>query len=141
MGSERGTRVAAGWYHIQNVNSLHTRYERFIKPFCGPATKNTPKKICGGDQNARPRAEADHRLADERILVEPDLGYLPVGDRVVAKFPNAKTSVRCVASVAALVCQSGVDVPMSKRAKLADHKLLSTTYLLCSCAQQISWVH
>ena len=40
VGSKPGTRVAAGGYHIQNVNSLHARYGRFIKPFCGPATKN-----------------------------------------------------------------------------------------------------
>ena len=40
VGSKPGKRVAAGCYHIQNVNSLHARYKRFIKPFCGPATKN-----------------------------------------------------------------------------------------------------
>jgi len=40
VGSKPGTRVAAGCYHIQNVNSLHARYGTFIKPFCGPATKN-----------------------------------------------------------------------------------------------------
>ena len=40
VGSKPGTRVAAGCHHIQNVNSLHARYKRFIKPFCGPATKN-----------------------------------------------------------------------------------------------------
>ncbi|MCF7699849.1 hypothetical protein [Loktanella sp. M215] len=40
VGSKPGTRVAAGCYHIQNVNSLHASYGRFIKPFCGPATKN-----------------------------------------------------------------------------------------------------
>lgn len=40
VGSKAGTRVAAGFYHIQNVSSLHARYKRFIKPFCGPATKN-----------------------------------------------------------------------------------------------------
>ncbi|MBP0483637.1 IS1595 family transposase [Sagittula salina] len=40
LGSKPGTRVASGCYHIQNVNSLHARYKRFIKPFCGPATKN-----------------------------------------------------------------------------------------------------
>ena len=40
VGSKPGTRVAAGCYHIQNVNSLHARYDKFIKPFCGPATKN-----------------------------------------------------------------------------------------------------
>ncbi len=40
VGSKPGTRVTAGCYHIQNVNSLHARYDTFIKPFCGPATKN-----------------------------------------------------------------------------------------------------
>ncbi|MWD26051.1 IS1595 family transposase [Aquicoccus sp. SCR17] len=40
IGSKPGTRVAAGCYHIQNVNSLYARYKRFIKPFCAPATKN-----------------------------------------------------------------------------------------------------
>ena len=40
VGSKPGRRVAAGCYHIQNVNSLHARYRKFIKPFCGPATKN-----------------------------------------------------------------------------------------------------
>ena len=40
VGSKPGTRVAAGCYHIQNVNSLHARYSSFIEPFCGPATKN-----------------------------------------------------------------------------------------------------
>ncbi|MCG6113175.1 MAG: hypothetical protein MEQ74_13560 [Paracoccus sp.] len=39
-GSKPGTRVAAGCYHIQNVNSLHARYGKFIDPFCRPATKN-----------------------------------------------------------------------------------------------------
>ena len=40
VGSKPSTRVASGCYHIQNVNSLHARYKRFIKPFCGPASKN-----------------------------------------------------------------------------------------------------
>ncbi len=40
VGSEPGTRVAAGCHHIQSVNSLHARHGKFIKPFCGPATKN-----------------------------------------------------------------------------------------------------
>lgn len=40
VGSKPGTRVAAGCCHIQNVNSLHARYDKFITPFCGPATKN-----------------------------------------------------------------------------------------------------
>lgn len=40
VGGKAGTRVVSGCYHIQNVNSLHARYKKFIKPFCGPATKN-----------------------------------------------------------------------------------------------------
>ncbi|BBU59552.1 MULTISPECIES: hypothetical protein [Rhodobacterales] len=40
VGTKPGTRVTAGSYHIQNVNSLHARYDKFIKPLCGPATKN-----------------------------------------------------------------------------------------------------
>ncbi len=39
VGSKAGTRVTAGCYHIQTVNSLHARYNKFIRPFCGPATK------------------------------------------------------------------------------------------------------
>ncbi|MCF8482006.1 MAG: IS1595 family transposase [Rhodospirillum sp.] len=40
VGSKPGTRVAAGCYHIQNVNSLHARYGKFIEPVRGPATKH-----------------------------------------------------------------------------------------------------
>lgn len=40
VGSRPGTRVAAGCHQTQNLNSLHARYNKFIKPFCGPATKN-----------------------------------------------------------------------------------------------------
>ena len=39
-GSKAGTRVVSGCYHIQNVNSLHARYKRFMKPLSGPVTKN-----------------------------------------------------------------------------------------------------
>ena len=39
-GRARHAGVAAGCYHIQNVNSLHARYDKFIKSFCGPVTKN-----------------------------------------------------------------------------------------------------
>ncbi len=40
VGSKLGKRVAAGSHQIQTVNSLHARYDKFIRPFCGPATKN-----------------------------------------------------------------------------------------------------
>jgi len=39
VGNKPGTRVAAGRYHFENVDWLHARYDRFIKPFCGPAPK------------------------------------------------------------------------------------------------------
>jgi hypothetical protein len=29
-------------FHIQTINNLHSRFESFMKPFCGPATKNLP---------------------------------------------------------------------------------------------------
>ncbi|MEQ9240640.1 IS1595 family transposase [Roseovarius indicus] len=40
VGSKPGKRVVASCYHIQNVNSLHARYDMFIRRLCGPATKN-----------------------------------------------------------------------------------------------------
>ncbi len=27
---------------MQTVNNLHSRFETFMRPFCGPATKNLP---------------------------------------------------------------------------------------------------
>ena len=39
-GSKAGRRVVSGCYHIQNVNSLHARYKRFMKPLGGPVTKD-----------------------------------------------------------------------------------------------------
>ena len=39
VGNKPGMRVAAGCHHIQNINSLHARYDTFLRPFCGPATK------------------------------------------------------------------------------------------------------
>ncbi len=39
VGSKSGKRLASGRHHIQNVNSLHACYERFIMPLFGPASK------------------------------------------------------------------------------------------------------
>ncbi|MCQ0090245.1 IS1595 family transposase [Roseovarius sp. M141] len=39
VSNKLGKRVVAGAFHIQNVNALHARYDAFIRPFCGPATK------------------------------------------------------------------------------------------------------
>ena len=53
----------------------------------------------------------------QELLMDPDLGYLAIVNRVVAQFPDAKTSVRSVASVAAVLRKKGVDVPMRRPAK------------------------
>jgi transposase-like protein len=37
-----GLKVIRTAFHIQTVNNLHSRFESFMKPFCGPATKNLP---------------------------------------------------------------------------------------------------
>ncbi|SFC59546.1 hypothetical protein [Tropicimonas isoalkanivorans] len=47
----------------------------------------------------------------QKLLLEPDLGYREIVDRVVAEFPEAKTSTRSVASVAAVLRKKGVEVP------------------------------
>lgn len=39
VANSPGRRVVNGAFHIQNVNALHSRYDAFIRPFCGPATK------------------------------------------------------------------------------------------------------
>ena len=57
----------------------------------------------------------------QELLMGPELGYLTIVDRVMAQFPNAKTSVRSVASVAAVMRKNGVDVPMRKKAKLEEN--------------------
>ena len=38
--AKQGPRVIQNAFHIQTVNSLHSRFKVFMKPFCGPATKN-----------------------------------------------------------------------------------------------------
>jgi ISXO2-like transposase domain len=37
-----GPKVIDTAFHIQTVNNLHSRFESFMKPFCGPATKHLP---------------------------------------------------------------------------------------------------
>ncbi|MBN7786699.1 hypothetical protein JYP51_17355 [Ponticoccus gilvus] len=56
----------------------------------------------------------------QELLMDPDLGYLAIVDRVVAEFPDAKTSVRSVASVAAVMRKKGVDVPIRRKVKSSD---------------------
>jgi hypothetical protein len=35
-----GQKTVSKTYHIQNINNLHSRYDEFIKPFRGPASKH-----------------------------------------------------------------------------------------------------
>ncbi len=42
VGAKRGSRVIERAFHIQTVNNLHSRLKTFMRPFCGPATKNLP---------------------------------------------------------------------------------------------------
>jgi transposase-like protein len=37
-----GPKVIQTAFHIQTVNNLHSRFESFMRPFCGPATKYLP---------------------------------------------------------------------------------------------------
>jgi len=38
-----GPRVIDTAFHIQTVNNLHSRFESFMAPFCGPAIKHLPR--------------------------------------------------------------------------------------------------
>jgi transposase-like protein len=42
LDATRGPRVIQAAFHIQTVNNLHSRFKAFMRPFCGPATKNLP---------------------------------------------------------------------------------------------------
>ena len=39
LDATRGPKVIQAAFHIQTVNSLHSRFKAFMRPFCGPATK------------------------------------------------------------------------------------------------------
>lgn len=42
LNSKTGPHIIANAFHIQTINSLHNRFERFMEPFRGAATKNLP---------------------------------------------------------------------------------------------------
>lgn len=39
LSNKPGKRVVQRAFHIQNVNALHSRYDEFMHPFKGPASK------------------------------------------------------------------------------------------------------
>ena len=45
LNAKTGPRVIDTAFHIQTVNNLHSRLEAFMRPFCGPATKNLPRYL------------------------------------------------------------------------------------------------
>lgn len=45
LDATHGPRVIHAAFHIQTVNSMHSRFKAFIRPFCGPATKNLPAYV------------------------------------------------------------------------------------------------
>lgn len=47
----------------------------------------------------------------EKLLMDETLGYAAIVEQVVAEFPNAKTTTRSVASVAAVLRKRGARVP------------------------------
>lgn len=40
VNSKAGVRVRDGVFHIQNANAFHARFQGFMRPFRGPATKH-----------------------------------------------------------------------------------------------------
>lgn len=40
VNTKAGIRVRDGVFHIQNANAFHARFQEFMRPFRGPATKN-----------------------------------------------------------------------------------------------------
>ncbi len=42
LNAKKGPKVVQKAFHIQTINNLHSRFQTFMDPFCGPATKNLP---------------------------------------------------------------------------------------------------
>lgn len=51
------------------------------------------------------------------LLMDETLDYVTIVDRVMAKFPDAKTTTRSVASVAAVLRKKGAEVPKRRNAR------------------------
>lgn len=52
-----------------------------------------------------------------RLLIETDLEYAEIVRRTIEAHPEARTTTRSVASVAAVLRKGGADVPQRRRAK------------------------
>ena len=85
--AQGGPKVIRTAFHLQTVNNLHSRFESFMKPFCGPATKNLPGYAAWliarltGDQTAATRrglAAAARRVTNTNTDTAIILGALTV---------------------------------------------------------------
>ena len=63
----------------------------------------------------RPRSAATIGALVAELLIDPDLSYAEIVERVKEQFPNARTTARSVASVAVALRKKGVEIP--KRGK------------------------
>lgn len=53
----------------------------------------------------------------EKLLMDETLDYVTIVDQVMAEFPDAKTTARSVASVAAVLRKKGIGVPKRWKSK------------------------
>ena len=73
LSNKPGQRVIERVFHIQNINALHSRYEDFIKPFRGPATKYLSGYIAWFLMNLRDsRADAPDAAWDRLLGLKSD---------------------------------------------------------------------
>jgi hypothetical protein len=78
---------------------------------------NTKKAPTGAAKKAaQAKGDGVGALA-RKLLVETDQGYPEIVEAIRAKFPEAKTTARSVASIACNLRKSGVDVPMRRASK------------------------
>lgn len=63
-----GPRVVDTAFHIQTVNNLHSRFESFMRPFCGPATEYLPRYAAWFLARIIPEAPAARDTAWTRLL-------------------------------------------------------------------------
>lgn len=67
IDATRGPKVIRAAFHIQTVNSLHSRFKAFMRSFCGPATKYLPAYITWFIARLADQKTAQHH-AWQRIL-------------------------------------------------------------------------
>ena len=81
-----------------------------------PATEDNTGIVPADEPPAKTERGGIGRLVNE-LLVDTDDDYATIVAKVVARFPEAKTTARSVASVAADLRRDGVDVKTRRKAK------------------------